>query len=641
MKKHLLKAILFLLLLLAAGWFMLPKGPREQMGFIDPWRQSRDMVEASEYIAVTGTPWATAAAVDILARGGNAFDAAAAGLLALNVTYGEAASFPSVAPLLIHHAASGSTRSYVGAGSAPQKATIALYRARGHEVVPLYDTLSQLLPASPDTLFRLLRDYGTMSFADISGSAIALAREGFPVHHAMLRNLDLSLLDRIGFSILMPYNSEVYLQGEWWRPLHLDDRFRRPDLADTLSELSRAEQSVLTMGGTREEGLDAARSYFYEGPIADKIVAFHEQNAGLFSKADLAGYQGKWEEPVRGEFRGYSILSNGTWSQGIVVPLVLQILEPIDLKALGHNSSAYIHTLLQAIELSMADREAYVADPDFVPVPVAALLDKAYAEQRRARLQAKAFSRLPEPGIPAGGVPEYAKPLFESISQGHWPLPGSFQSEGFIGKDTSYIGIIDRWGNAVSMTPSDFPTSPMVPGTGLTLGVRMTQFRLIAEHPAALAPGKRPRITPHALMLLKADDFYMSIGTPGGDMQAQANVQVLLNHLVFGMDIQSAIEAPRFKSTNFPDSFSPHVYRPGTMELEQSLAGLAPELQALGYKVTIKEDLDNSFSAVGAVISSQGRLFAGADPREETWAEGNPEQPGQNECCAQDSLADK
>jgi gamma-glutamyltranspeptidase/glutathione hydrolase len=608
--------------LLVLFYLLLPKGPREQMGFEDPWRQARPMVTAEEYIVVTGTPWATAAAIDILEKGGNAFDAASAALLALNVTYGEAASFPSVAPLLIHDAVTGKVQSYVGAGTAPAKATIELYRQRGHETVPLYSTLSQVIPASPDVLISMLSELGTMRFQEISQAAITLARQGFPVHMSMLRNLKLSLLDRIGFHFILPYASEVYLRGEWWRPLHFDDRFIRPDLADTFEDLVQAEKEALADGLSREEALQAVRDYFYTGPIANKIVEFHRQNEGLFSSTDLANYKGGWETPLKGSFGDYEIFTNGTWSQGIVVPMIMQILEPMNLSALGHNSPEYIHTVLQAIELTMADREAYVADSRFVGVPVRELLERGFADQRRQMMRANAFGQMPKPGIPAGGVPVYAKVMLDSISNNIWPVPGSYTPEGQVGKDTSYIAIIDRHGNSVSLTPSDFPTSPMVPGTGLTLGVRMTQFRLLAGHPASLEPGKRPRITPHAVMLFKSGKYYMSIGTPGGDMQAQANVQVLLNHIVFGMDIQSAIEAPRFRSNNFPDSFAPHVYRPGSIELERSLQGQASALEDLGYQVEIKDDWENSFGAVGAVITDGNQLKAGADPREETWAQG-------------------
>lgn len=187
------------------------------------------------------------------------------------------------------------------------------------------------------------------------------------------------------------------------------------------------------------------------------------------------------------------------------------------------------------------------------------------------------------------------------------------------------MSIVDGSGNAVSLTPSDFPQSPMVPGTGITLGIRMTQFRLDPNHPSALAPGKRPRITPNPGMVLKQGKLWMSFGTPGGDVQSQAMIQFFLNVIVFGMDPQKAVEVPRFRSVNWPDSFSPHSYRPGGIELEESLyAKVSDSLKTMGYKVYKKGHLDNDFGSVCAVLNDakSKKLIGVADPREESWAEG-------------------
>jgi gamma-glutamyltranspeptidase/glutathione hydrolase len=192
--------------------------------------------------------------------------------------------------------------------------------------------------------------------------------------------------------------------------------------------------------------------------------------------------------------------------------------------------------------------------------------------------------------------------------------------------DTSYLAVTDEQGNSVSLTPSDFPQSPMVPGTGLCLGIRMTQFRLDPDHPAALQPGKRPRLTPNASMVTRNGTLYMTFGTPEGDQQPQALIQMFLNMVIFGMDIQAAIEAPRFRSRNFPDSFSPHTYRPGVVQLEKSLfEKVAMDLTAMGYEVEEVEDLHHQMGAVGAIIrdAATGNLIGGADPRQENWAEGD------------------
>jgi gamma-glutamyltranspeptidase/glutathione hydrolase len=580
--------------------------------FDDPWNQPRRMVTAEEFVVVAGTPWATRAMLGVLEGGGNAADAAVAGLLVLNVTFGEAASFPGIAPTLVWDAKPSAARSYLGVGTAPRRASIAEFRRRGHEVVPNYDVVAQLIPASPDLIVALLQEHGSRSFGALSREAVRLAEDGFPVHRIMERNLDLSLPERIGLAILMPYNAEVYLRGEWWRPLHHGDRFVRPDLAATLRSLVRTEAECLAGGAVRRACLGAVRDHFYRGPIAEAIAALHEAEDGLITRQDLADYAGGWEAPLRGRFRGFEVLTNGTWTQGIAVLLALRILEPLDLAALGHNTPAYVHTVVQAIELAMADREAYVGDPAFVEVPVGALLSEPYAARRRAAMTPGAFGALPEPGQPGTDAPTAWR-----------PEAGRRPSSAALGRDTSYLAVIDREGNSVSLTPSDFPRSPMVPGTGLTLGVRMTQFRLDEKSPTALAPGKRPRVTPHALMLLRDGHHLMSLGTPGGEMQTQANLQVLLNHLVFDMDLQEAIDAPRFRSLGWPDSFAPHRYEPGVLELEESLHRAAgSELEALGYRVVAWPDWDNHFGGVGAVRRLNGELAAGADPREETLALG-------------------
>ncbi|MCJ7622535.1 MAG: gamma-glutamyltransferase [Anaerolineaceae bacterium] len=613
-------AILLVAFLTGGLYFLyLPKGPRELMPFDDPWNQERQMVTANDYVVVTGTPWATQAAVDVLEKGGNAFDAAVAALLMLNVTFGEAASFPGIAPLILYDASQGVVRSYVGVGTAPAKATIEFFHAQGYETVPDLDILAQLIPASPDVIISLLTEYGTLSFSELSAPAIEMAREGFPVHTIMARNLDFSLLERIGFAFLMPYNTKVYLRGEWWRPLYYRDRFIRPDLAGTLEAMGKAEQDVLAAGGTREDALRAVRDYFYRGPITELIIELHEEENGLFTREDLYAYQGYWEEPLQGSYGEYTFYTNGTWTQGIVVLMTMQILENFDLLSMEHNSELYVHTIVQAIELCMADREAYVGDPNFVNVALDRLLSKDYAIERSTRIQADAFEGMPEAGeltVSQSGV--YSQPS---------ELTGSLLSELLndapIGKDTSHLAIIDSLGNSITITPSDFPKSPMVPGTGLTLGNRMTQFRLIPGHPNALAPGKRPRVTPHAVIVFKDGEFFMSYGTPGGDMQAQALVQVFLNMAVFGMDAQEAIDAPRFRTLNFPDSFAPHEAYPATLDLEASLFDVLKEsLEMRGYTVNQYPDWDNHFGGVGVVIFDGEHLLAGSDPREGAWAMG-------------------
>jgi gamma-glutamyltranspeptidase/glutathione hydrolase len=275
-----------------------------------------------------------------------------------------------------------------------------------------------------------------------------------------------------------------------------------------------------------------------------------------------------------------------------------------------------------------------MADPAFVNVPLAGLMDKSYAASRRAQMTARAFGPLPAPGVPAGvSLAPAAMTTTQADTSAGLPsaqlsaLPVAQLSAldgARIGKDTTQLSIVDKWGNAIAITPSDFPKTPMVPGTGLTLGNRMTQFYLDPNNVDVVAGGKRPRVTPQAVIVFKNGQFYMAFNSPGDDMQTQALIQVFLNMTVFGMDIQQAINAPRFRDMSMPATFAPHAAFPGTLLLESSLYDQsAAGLQALGYTTTRSLDWDNTFGAVGAVLKADaGGLLAGSDPREEATAAG-------------------
>lgn len=610
----------------AVGCAAFRGGARSVVEFDDPHRTPRESARSATHMAATGSPWATEAALKILDTGGNAFDAGMAALLALNVTYPEAASFPSVAPTMIYDAEKGEVWSYCGTGTAPAKATIDCFRSKGHETIPTMGILAQLVPASPDAIIAILDRYGTMSFGGISEEAIRLASEGFPVHSMMLKHLDLNIFERLGFRILMPYNAQVYFSGGWWRPLRHKELFRQPDLARTLTAMAQAEIAVIEAGGSRSEGLRAVRDYFYNGPVADAIAELHRKKDGLMTREDLENYAGYWEVPLTGRFGDYEVHANRTWSQGAVLLMALQILDGVDLRSMGRNSPCYVHTIIQALELAMADREAYFGDPAFVDVPIEGLLSRTYAVSRREWMTPdRAFGKMPAAGIPADFAD--AGTTERKLSERTGTLARQSEGTGSLANitDTSYLAVTDKWGNSVSLTPSDFPLSPMVPGTGLCLGIRMTQFRLEPDHPAALMPGKRPRITPNASMVTRHGKLFLTFGTPEGDQQPQALLQVFLNFMVFGMDIQDAIDAPRFRSKNFPDSFSPHEYNPGKLLMERGLYQQVGEnLESMGYEIEVVEDWYYEMGAVCAIVRDPetGELIGGADPRQENWAAG-------------------
>ena len=377
-----------------------------------------------------------------------------------------------------------------------------------------------------------------------------------------------------------------------------------------------AEHDAIASGATRSEALLAVRRHFYEGPSAQAIVKLHDRKNGLFTADDLARYRGRWETPYRSSWKApgnreheYEVFTNTGWTQGLVVPLALNILEGVNLPELGHNSPEYVHAIVQALELALADREAYVGDPDFVDVPAETLLSAAYAAERRSRMTFESFGHLPPPGTIDG----YRA----------WIPPEVRTDADSLQADTSQLVVADRAGNVVAITPSDFPKSPMVPGTGMTLGNRMVQFRLDASSPTALVPGKRPRVTPHAVMVTRDGELWLAFNTPGGDVQTQTLVQVLLNLTVFGMDPQAAIDAPRVRSMTVPSSFAPHAARPGVLWLEQPLhARAGVELAARGYEVESHPKWSNEFGAVGALLREGDLWIAVADSREATWAMG-------------------
>jgi gamma-glutamyltranspeptidase/glutathione hydrolase len=609
--KWLFAIILMAIVVLVIAYWIVPKGPADLMPFDDPWGQEREMVTAAQYGVIAGTPWASQAAMDVLESGGNVYDAAIAGLFMLYVTHGEASGFPGIAPMMIYNGAEDSIKGYIGVGKAPKLASIARFKERGFEVVPSMDIYAQLIPGGPDAVIAILKAYGTMTLSQLIQPAIARAKEGFPIHHVMHYNMDLSLQERLGYRYLLPYNAKVYLGSTPWKPLHLGDRFRRPDLADTFISLSKVELTALREGQSRSEALDAVRAHFYNGPIAEAITEMHTEQDGLIQREDLASYQGAWETAYHGSFGEYEVYVNGPWSQGMTLVMALDLLSHVDLKSMGQNSGKYIHTVTQAIELVMSDREAYFGDPDYVDVPSDQLLDQTYGVARSKTLTDAAFTSFPLP-IAIDGYTPYISPH----SNSDLPTPPR------VGDDTSQIIVADSSGNVIAITPSDFPMTPMVPDWDLTMGNRMNQFRLDPNHPASLVPGKRPRVTPQAVMLRKNGEFYMAINTPGGDNQIQAMLQVLLNHIVYEDNIQIAIERPRFRTLGFPGSFSPHDISSATIEVEENMNNTAVEgLKQLRYKVKLKERWGIA-AGVGAAIKTSNGYMLGADPRAETVALG-------------------
>ena len=556
---------------------------------------------------------AAAAGYRILEEGGNAIDAGVASGIAINVTLPHSTNFGGVAPIIIYLAKTDSVVTISGLGRWPRGASIEYFNEHaGGEIPP--GILRTVVPSAADAWLTALERYGTMTFEQVVTPALELAENGFPLSSKVQRSLAAAEEARGGEVDLWPSNREIFMPEG--RVPRLGEPLVQRDLARTFKRLIEVERANAHKG--REDSIRAARDYFYKGDIAEEMARFSQEQGGLLTLQDLKEFAVQFEEPEVGRFREYTVFTCGPWCQGPVVAQTLQMLEDDDLTALGHNSADYVHLVSQALNLTFSDRHHFYGDPDFVDVPMDGLLSKDYTRERRSAIDmARAFTEMPPPGKPweyqdgtAGRVPAEVKA----------PMTGRQE------QDTSYTCVVDRWGNAFSATPSDpMSESPFVPGLGLQMSARGSQSWLDPDHPSSLQPWKRPRLTPNPAMAFKNGRLLMPFGTPGGDVQCSAMVQMFLNIAEFGMDPQEAIEQPRFAPWNFPNSFWPHTYLTGRLELEGRFPdSVVAELSSRGHDKRVLADWSRTMGALSAIVVDQesGVLVAGADIRRDTYAIG-------------------
>jgi gamma-glutamyltranspeptidase/glutathione hydrolase len=378
-----------------------------------------------------------------------------------------------------------------------------------------------------------------------------------------------------------------------------------------------ADQESAARSGGRAAGLAAARDAFYRGDIARAIVAFQEENGGFLSLDDLASYRSGFAEPVETTFGDIRVFACGPWCQGPSLLQALNLLDAAELHALGHNSAGYLHRITEAVKLAFADREAWLGDPRHVDVPIEALLSHDYARERRAMIRPdRAWPEMPPAGDPRRRAAE------RSGGAALTPERAFLAPE----LDTSHVSVIDRHSNAFAATPSDASyNAPVVPGLGIIPSPRGSQNWGDPAHPSGVAPGKRPRLTPNPALAIAPGRMKMPFGTPGGDVQTQAMLQVFLNIHLFGMEVQEAIEAPRGASYSFPSSFEPHAYHPGRLNLESRIERSTGEaLGRLGHRIEWWPDWTWEAGAVCTVVADlqTGVLKGGADPRRPSYAVG-------------------
>ncbi len=578
----------------------------------------KPVVAGKRGVVAAGHPLVAEAGLRILEKGGNAVDAGVATVFAASVV--EMMSFGSggECPILIK-LKDGPVIAINGAGIAPELATVEYYRNLRHDdprlaavatisggragIVPSFGPLSAIVPGAVDSLLVALENYGTMSFAEVIQPAIELA-EGFPLNTALATDF---VRAKPVFE-KWPSTAKVYAPGG--RLPQEGEIFTQANLARTFRSMAEAEKQMAGRG--RAAALEAVRDYFYRGPIAKRIGEFCEQAGCLLREGDFAAYRAKVEQPISTNYRGVEVYKVGFWSQGPVLLENLNLLEGFDLKSMGHNSVDYVHTVVEAMKLGYADRDAYYGDPAFSEVP-ASLISKDYARVRRALIDPRRASAEHVPGDPgrleARAPVEFARARLRDRNGEH--------------QDTTCVNVIDRSGNMFSATPSGGWVPAVIAGdTGIPLTQRGQSFVLTTGHPNQLAPHKRPRITLTPTLALKNGKPWLAFSTPGGDSQDQTLLQVFLNVVEFGMNPQEAVEAPRFNSEAMYSSFDNHADQPLLLDVEKRFpASTLDELKARGHKVNLGGDWSNPTAPTIVEYNGEtGVISAGADIRGHRYA---------------------
>ncbi len=566
----------------------------------------RPVIRGTHAAVSSMKPEATRAAENILRAGGNAFDAAVAGQAVLALVDPASNGIGSDAEILIYDAKTRQPYSINAEAPAPKLATIEWYNKNNGGKIPTNDgLLSGSIPGTVDAWYILLDRWGTMSFEKVLEQAIDVAENGFPLPANLARSLASSKLAKYPTSMKV-YQSKRYTEGEL---------FKNSDLARTLRKLVEAEKQNASKG--RHAALKAARDRFYKGDIAQTMAKFSEENGGLFRYEDFANYTAKVETPVSTDYRGYRVYKNKSNTQGPAELILLNMLEGFDLKAMGHNSAEYIHTSTEALKLAFADREKFLGDMDFIKIPFEGLLSKEYAAERRKLIDPNHASLELRPGNPEKFMKGSQASLFKDPIVN---LDGNASHDG----DTSYIAIIDSNRNMIGFMPSlhsGWGTGVVMADLGFIFNCRGDYYSLVPGEANALAPGKRPRSTLATTLIMKDGQPYGLMGSPGADDQLMRTVQTLLNIVDFDMNVQQAIEAPRWSTRSFPASPFPHTMYPGDLGVESRIGEKVQQaLIAKGHKLRVSGPWSMSEMAVIVIDPKTGVLHAGADPRVDAYA---------------------
>ena len=588
---------------------------------------SRPEITGTFGVAAT-THWlATAAAMGILERGGNAFDAAVAAGCVLHIVEPDQNGPGGDVPIILWNAARQKIEVICGQGGAPASATIAATRALGLEVMPGTGLLSVVVPGAFGAWLMLLRDHGTMHLRDVLTPAIEVARNGF-----ILRDSLAGVLARVAPFFHEHWKSSIaaYLPGG--AAPSVGTLYRLPLQAETFERILREAEAA---GGDRDAQIEAARRAWYQGFVAEAVDRFFRQpamdttgeaHAGFLTGDDLARWQPRVEEPVTYDYRNYRVCKPGPWTQGPVFLQQLALLDGFDLDAMAPDGPDFVHVVQECAKLAYADREAFYGDPDFVDVPLDRLLSAAYNEERRKLIGDTASLDLRPGRIEGYGgslalrAPGSTTAVFPDLIAAQHVSGANSRFDDYMAEshgDTCHLDIIDRWGNMVAATPSGgwLSGSPAVPELGFPMSVRAQIFVLDEQHPNALAPGKRPRTTLTPTLALRDGEPYLAFGTPGGDQQDQWALHAFLRHVHYGMNLQEAVDAPSFHTAHFPSSFYPRESRPGNLEIEIGFPkATLRELKRRGHQLALA-DVWGHYNSIIMASRADGIVRAGASPR--------------------------
>jgi len=572
-------------------------------------RTHRPELHAQKWLAITGKPLAATAGAKMFEKGGNAVDAAAA-MLAATCTMWDVLSWGGETQALVHHPREKKVFGVNALGVAPTGATAELFRRQGLKYPPDHGPLAAVTPGTPGGLMTMLAEWGTLGLADILAPAIELA-DGYPIERETADSIERHK-ERLK---LWPYSREVMLvhAGQAREAPVPGEIFRQPDLAATLRKLVEAEAHALSAGKTRKQAILAAYDRFYRGDVARELVRGAREQGALLTLEDLDLWRVHVEEPVKTDYRGIEVYKLTHWVQGPVMLQALNILEGMDLRAMGYNSARYVHAVYQAMNLAFADRDFYYGDPYFPPAtPIRGLLAKAYARERARTIDWTRNDPRIAPGdpYPFQGEENPFRALLDERAAG----PGEGGDEPFY-RGTTSIEAADASGWVVSATPSGGWIPAVIAGrTGVGLSQRMQSFVLDpAENPFnVVEPGRRPRATLSPSLALRNGRPFLAFAVQGGDSQDQNLLQFFLDVVEFGMSVQEAAEAPNFNSFQMRSSFGAHESRPGLILLNEATPpAVRAQLERMGYEPTFEARTSGPITAI-SIDAEHGTMWGAA-----------------------------